>query len=86
MTNEQERWRCEQCGKISTTEELECYPHPAGADYDEVYACPQCKNIGDFEALCWHPECTRKWAEGHQHKDLVYRFSCGLEAHREKQA
>ena len=68
------RWRCEECGHVSTVSEMLTAPNPF-ADTDEVLGCPGCRACNpEWIELC--DTCDSRATCGTPTADGGYRRTC----------
>ena len=81
MPEQEQRWRCNYCGKISAESALLTAPSP----FDEAVpltACPHCRQVVDeeLELICDHLNCealaTNSWFEQLVDGKWLYRETC----------
>jgi hypothetical protein len=77
MTTEQEQlWRCRDCGTISLEHELLTAPSPFNPA-DSLVACPECRQCQEgFDPVCDEPGCEEIAEFGWPDGSGQYRFTC----------
>ena len=67
--------RCEVCCWRGTVDEILRAPNPFDAD-DVLFACPDCKSVGECTTMCDEPGCDKVAGCGWPAPD-GYRWTCG---------
>lgn len=70
------KYTCDNCYENIKEGELLKAPHPF-IEGDNIYGCPNCKEIDKISEACDEPDCWRPASCGTPTKD-GYRRTCGI--------
>lgn len=71
-------WRCNECGQAHEESQLLTAPNPF-APTEEIYGCPNCKEIGSFRLICQVGDCENDASCGRaRFRGFRYAHLCGV--------
>lgn len=73
--NKMEKMVCDECNWHGTVQEMLVAPNPFEPD-ENIYACPNCKNINTLFRACDAPGCWKRSTCGTSLKNR-YMITCG---------
>ena len=80
-TPDNDKWLCEECGKVAMETEVLTAPNPFEPSYP-LYGCPSCKDVSTLVMACDETGCLREVCCGTP-TPTGYRRTCS--EHKPKQ-